>query len=260
MKTEDIKITPQWTKGKEEIWSEVFSEINEKNTTLKIKQFSFLKYAAAAVFALIIAGTSFVYLYTRTETAASGVHIFVTLPDGSNVSLNAESKIKYKPFLWFLFREVTLKGEACFEVVQGKKFTVKSGQNQVKVLGTSFNVFARAEKYCVTCLSGKVEVFANGENVILTPNKQATLRKGIMKIDEIDDAEQSIGWMQNKFMFIGVPLSDVVKEIERQYDIRISTTSNLDHIYTGNFSKSNNPEDILLIIGKPFGITFNIKK
>jgi len=51
-----------------------------------------------------------------------------------------------------------------------------------------------------------------------------------------------------------------VKEIERQYDIRIVTSSNLDYFYTGNFSKSTDPEEILQIIGKPFGITFSIKK
>ena len=174
--------------------------------------------------------------------------------------LATSCEIKYKPFRWFVSREVTLKGEACFEVTQGKRFTVKSDQNQVRVLGTSFNVFARAEKYSVTCLTGKVEVMTNLENIILTPNMQATWRNGVMQVVEIADVAQSIGWTQNKFIFIGVPLTEVVKEIERQYGIRVTTSSNLDHLYTGNFSKSNAPEEILQIIGKPFGITFNIHK
>jgi ferric-dicitrate binding protein FerR (iron transport regulator) len=70
---------------------------------------------------------------------------------------------------------------------------------------------------------------------------------------------QSVGWTQNKFSFIGVPLADVVKEVERQYDIHVSTTSELDYLYTGNFSKEKQPEEVLEIIGKPFGITFKIE-
>ena len=260
MKTENIKIIPEWRKSKVEIWNEIFSDVDSVETISKVRRHYFWKYAAAAVIALIITGISFAYLYTRTETVASGNHLSVHLPDGSNVKLNAESEIKYKPFRWFVLREVTLKGEACFEVTQGKRFTVKSGQNQVRVLGTSFNVFARAEKYSVTCLTGKVEVMTNLENIILTPNMQATWRNGVMQVVEIADVAQSIGWTQNKFIFIGVPLTEVVKEIERQYGIRVTTSSNLDHLYTGNFSKSNAPEEILQIIGKPFGITFNIHK
>jgi len=257
MKKKDIIIIPKWRKSKDEIWNDVFSDMDD---TPKIKRFSFWKCAVAATIAMIIAGFSFVYFHTSTETAASGAHLFVTLPDGSSVNLNAESELKYRPYWWFVAREITLEGEAYFEVKRGNRFIVKSGQNQARVLGTNFNVFARAEKYSVTCLAGTVEVTANRENVILTPNMQATLQNGILQVTENIDAVQSIGWTQNKFIFNGVPLADVVKEIERQYGIRITTSSNLDYFYTGNFSKSNAPEEILQIIGKPFGITFRIMK
>jgi len=260
MKTEDIKIIPEWRKSKDEIWNGIFSKIDDAEVISRVRRLSFWKYAAVAGIAMMIAGISFTYFYVTTETAMSGVHLSATLPDGSSVNLNAESEIKYKPYLWSVSREIMLKGEACFEVKQGNRFIVKSGQNQVTVLGTCFNVFARADGYSVTCLAGKVEVTANRENVILSPNMQATLRNGILQVTQNNDAAQSIGWMQNKFIFNGVPLSDVVKEIERQYGIRITSSSNLDYLYTGNFSKSNDPEEVLQIIGKPFGITFNIKK
>jgi ferric-dicitrate binding protein FerR (iron transport regulator) len=261
MKTEDIKITPKWRKSKDEIWNEVFADLDIEKNSAKVKHLSFWKYAAAAAIAMMIAGASFAYLYTATETAVRGAHLTVTLPDGSTVNLNADSELKYKPCLWFASRNVELVGEACFDVKPaGKQFTVKSSQNQVKVLGTSFNVFARAEKYSVTCLTGKVEVTANNEPVILTPNMQATLRNDKLEVSENVDTEQSIGWTQNKFIFMGVPLTDVVKEIERQYNIRVTTTSKLDdHFFGGNFAKPNNPEEALQIIGKPFGITFKIQ-
>jgi len=260
MKTENINIIPNWRKSKDEIWSEVFADIENVKVTPKKIHVSMWKYVSVAAIVAIIAGISFAYFYTNTETAASGTRLSLTLPDGSNVNLNAESEIKYKPLWRFVSREVTLNGEACFEVQQGRRFTVKSGQNKAIVIGTSFNVFARPEKYSVTCLSGKVEVATKLENVMLTPNMQVTLRNDILKIAENIDAQQSISWIKDKFIFNGVPLSDVVKEIERQYGIHIVSSSNLDYYFTGNFSKSTDPEEVLQIIGKPFDITFSIKK
>lgn len=259
MKMENVKITPKWSKSKDEIWDEVFSDLEETKTSPKVKRLSIWKYVAAAVVALIITASSFVYLYETTEQAVRGTHLIVALPDGSKVNLNADSKLSYKPYWWFASRNVQLKGEAFFEVNPGSQFTVQSLKNEVRVLGTSFNVFARVESYNVTCLTGKVEVRANNEIILLTPNMQANLRSGKLEVSDGIDALQSIGWTQNKFSFIGVPLVDVVKEIERQYDIHISTASELDYLYTGNFSKEKRPEEVLEIVGKAFDITFQIE-
>jgi ferric-dicitrate binding protein FerR (iron transport regulator) len=259
MKTSAIKVTPKWSKSKDEIWDDVFSDLEETETTPKIKRLSLWKYAAAAVVTFIIASASFAWLYETTEQAVRGSHLAVTLPDGSKVNLNADSKLSYKPYWWFVSRNVALNGEAFFEVTPGSRFTVESDRNEVRVLGTSFNVFARSENYSVTCLTGKVEVRAYNEKITLTPNMQVNLRSGKLDISENIDGLQSIGWTQNKFSFIGVPLVDVVKEIERQYDIHIIANSELDYLYTGNFSKEKEPEEVLEIVGKPFGITFKIE-
>ncbi len=260
MKTEDIKIAPKWQESKDEIWNEVFANLDdEAKPGARIRRMPVWRYVAAAVVVIAIAGTSFAYLYTTTETAVRGLHLAMTLPDGSNVNLNAESQLTYKPYWWFATRDVTLKGEAYFEVKPGSRFTVVSNQNRVRVLGTSFNVLARDSEYSVTCLTGKVEVAAVNENTVLTHNMRATLRDGRLEISESADAAQSISWTQNKFSFVGVPLTEVIREIERQYNIRITTSSNLDYLYTGNFSKTKDPTEVLEIIGKPFGISFKIE-
>lgn len=258
MKTENIKIKPQWHKSKEEIWDEVFSDLDEPKTVPKTSNFSFMKYAAAIII-LVVAGGAFAYLHKTTEATPRGTHATIILPDGSSVKMNAESEVSYKPYWWFISRKVELKGEAFFEVKPGSRFSVKSHPNEVSVLGTSFNIFARSPKYSVTCLTGKVEVKANNEKRTLTPNMQLNLRNGLLDVSENENTQQSIGWTQNKFSFIGVPLPDVIQEIERQYNIHITTSSNLDYLYTGNFSKEKNPEEVLEIIGKPFGIIFKIE-
>ncbi|NDV59739.1 FecR family protein [Bacteroides sp. 519] len=258
MKTEDIKITPKWSKSKDEIWNEAFSGLEE--TAPRIRHFSFWKYIAAATITLVVVGSSFAYFYKTTEVAKRGSHLAVTLPDGSKVALNADSKLSYKPYWWFVSRKVELNGEAFFEVKRGSKFTVEALQNEIRVLGTSFNVFARLEKYSVTCLTGKVEVRTDKGKNILTSNMQLNLRNGILEVSNNIDALPFVSWKENKFSFIGVPLVDVMKEIERQYNIHISTTSNLDYLYTGNFSKNKKPEEVLEIIGKALGITLNIEQ
>jgi ferric-dicitrate binding protein FerR (iron transport regulator) len=261
MNTENLKTVPQWRKSKDEIWNEVFAGLEDSQPAAKTRRPPLRNYAAAAAVALLLlTGVSFAYLYTVTETATRGVHLTVTLPDGSDVTLNAESRLSYKPCWWHVSRDTRLTGEAFFEVKPGRRFTVTSGENRVEVLGTSFNIFSRPEGYRVTCLTGRVSVSAKRETVLLTPNRQAVLQNRRLRITADDDAGQSVGWTQDKFIFIGVPLSEAVGEIERQYDIRATTASTLNHLYTGNFSRPETPQEALEIIGKPFNITFSIGK
>jgi ferric-dicitrate binding protein FerR (iron transport regulator) len=262
MKPEDFKLIPQWKKTKEVVWNETFAGINDTDTELDIaplpKRIAMWKYAAAIAVILVVAGVMTAQRYTVTQTAARGAHQDFLLPDGSTVRLNAESKLSYKPYWWSISREVKLQGEACFTVKTGDRFQVLSDQNRVTVLGTSFDVFARTKMYRVTCLTGKVKVFANNETVLLKPNMQLTSQNGKLTVNENVNTATSTGWTQNRFVFSGVPLQEVVDEIERQYDIRITTDADLNFTYTGNFPKTKDPEEVLEIIGKPFGIKFNI--
>ncbi|WP_085536650.1 FecR family protein [Massilibacteroides vaginae] len=258
MKIDDIQIDPQWDKSSEDIWLEKFSTLKKgKKKGRKLKLFSYYSAASVILFAVL---TSFAYFYSTNEISDRGVHKTVILPDGSKVEMNAESKLAYKPLWWYISRDIELSGEAYFEVEKGSRFSVYSNNNSVHVLGTSFNIFSRTDKYNVTCLAGKVEVISNQEKTILTPNMEAVLNKGKLNVSQISKSEQVIGWRENKFCFIGVPLPDVIEEIERQYDIHVTTTSKLNYLYSGNFSKEKDAQEILDIIGEPFGITFNIKK
>ncbi|MFV0291133.1 MAG: FecR family protein [Mangrovibacterium sp.] len=261
MKTDDIKICPKWSKSKEEVWANVFEELEAHPQVIKMtsRKRSVWLYAAASIAAIIIILPSIAFFYTKSELAERSSNLAIVLPDGSKVDLNAESEISYKPLWWYISRDVKLKGEAYFEVEKGSTFNVRSGGYIVSVLGTSFNVFSRAEKFNVTCLTGKVNVSDQSESVILTPNMQALLSKGKLITKDIDDARESISWKQGKFIFIGTPLLEVIQEIERQYDIEVMPYSNLNYIYSGNFTKANNPNDVLKIVGTPFGIEFKIK-
>jgi ferric-dicitrate binding protein FerR (iron transport regulator) len=258
---EKSRIKPKWSKSREEIWKEIFEPLmKQEEEEQEIRKTAAKRMPPLWISAAILAALLFltVRFYTVTEEAARGEHAEVRLPDRSMVTLNAESKLSYKPLEWFISRRVTLEGEACFEVKPGSRFSVRSGSRRVNVLGTAFNVYARPGKYCVTCLAGQVEVCAGKEAVALTPGMRATWRGRAAEVSREAVFTRTAGWMQGKFEFVETPLPEVVAEVERQYDIHVLSGFRPDHLYTGNFAKTERPEDVLEIIGKPFGITFNI--
>jgi ferric-dicitrate binding protein FerR (iron transport regulator) len=204
-----------------------------------------------------------------TIRTARGEQTVVHLPDRSTVTLNAESKISYKPFIWFIAthttisrssflpRKVSLEGEAFFEVTTGSRFSVQTGNNRVNVLGTTFNVHARPGVYRITCLSGQVEVQAGLDTVVLHPDMQAVLREQKLMVTRDASLSLETGWMRGMFVFSATPLGEVIAEIERRYDIHVTADYDPNLLFTGNFSEDENP---LEVIGKAFGITLSLTK
>jgi len=285
MDFEDIRIKPVWSKSKEEIWAEkfepLFAQAAGANQDFRIasqacddrfvplnvlKSIPIWGYVAGLMLPILL----FSYFYTVTETTMRGEQAVVQLPDRSTVTLNAESKLSYKPVVWLISRKgamspsrlisrkVSLEGEAYFEVTPGNRFSVQTGDNRVNVLGTSFNVQARPGMYRVTCLSGQVEVQAGKETAVLSQHMEATLRDRKLNVSSDVTTAVATGWMQGMFVFAGTPLGEVIAELERRYNITVIPDYDTNLLYSGNFSKTENPEEILEAIGKAFGITFSI--
>ncbi|MEL6303227.1 MAG: FecR family protein, partial [Bacteroidota bacterium] len=89
-------------------------------------------------------------------TSGAGEKLEIELPDGTMVSLNAQTTLKRNRFFWNNGKEVELIGEAFFEVTKGDDFMVKTPSGTVSVLGTQFNVKARTASFEVFCYEGKV--------------------------------------------------------------------------------------------------------
>lgn len=260
MSINDIKITPRWDKSKDDIWNETFAGTEEKKGTkfVPFRKRRLVYSVAALLLLLLIPG--YALFHTRTITAVRGNHATVLLPDGSKAILNADSRISYKPYRWVFSRDIRMEGEASFEVKKGKRFRVFSGDRAVTVLGTTFNVFSRQEGYSVTCLTGKVQVKDDTGSVILEPDMQAYYTDGQLIVKPVVTSAQVTGWISDRFYFSQAPLENVLREIERQYDIFIIRPDKNDYLYNGNFSKLKDPEEVLEIISKPFGIKLEIRK
>lgn len=163
----------------------------------------------------------------------------LTLPDASEVIINAGSSLSYNPKRWKKERLVKLTGEAFFKVAKGQKFTVQTQIGEVAVLGTQFNVKQRAAIFQVSCYEGRVEVSAGNDKLVLHPGEYVRLSKG--KLLKQSTAQESPSWTKGRSHFEEETLLEVIAEMERQYNIKvhIGTDVRLTETFTGGFTDSD---------------------
>lgn len=171
-------------------------------------------------------------------TAAAGTMEQAALPDGSSIQLNAGTSFAFTGNE--SAREAELDGEAFFKIQKdGRPFTLSTSRGKVRVLGTSFNVYSRDGVMRVSCTTGKVGVNFNsliggkvqgGDTIThtLTPGKSVSIdADGKVSTADIPTTE-SLDWLNGESLFNDRPLSEVVAELERQYDLDIKPFPNQD--------------------------------
>ena len=108
----------------------------------------------------------------------------------------------------------------------------------VEVLGTTFNIMAYDEfgRKEITLLNGKVNVHMKGTEQVLKPGQALTLKDHQFHIDEVSSSEAA-GWVENKFNFKNIPLSELMKRLENWYDVDITLGNNTgkEVNFTGTF-------------------------
>lgn len=156
-----------------------------------------------------------------------------TLPDGTSVWLNSNSRLVYPDQFEEGARRVKLEGEGYFEVAHNpaSPFYVEVNNLAVKVLGTHFDVqsYKRKSVSEVILLSGKVEVDLEGsKKVILAPNQKLTLNKkgGEYMVESVDAAEYVL-WKNKKMVFDNEELGTILRKMERWYGVQISCEKGL---------------------------------
>jgi len=274
------KLEVPYQRSKSEVWEKLASAMDDTPSAEKkpadkvipLRRKS-VYISVAASFLLLLGVGMFARYYTKTIQVNAGQFTSHTLPDGSQIHLNAETEIAYAPYWWRFSRKVSLKGEAFFEVAKGKKFQVTSDKGVTEVLGTKFNIRARGAGYEVYCTEGKVRVSnrATTSQVMLLPGQLAKLNnqqleKGTKEIKQ----DVILSWRLKKFVYNTTPLEKVLRDIERHYDVKIQIDlpSINKYNYTGLFSRSISVEEALKIICLSFELTlestssrsFTIKK
>ena len=181
----------------------------------------------------------------RVLTTPRGKTYRIVLPDGTEVILNADSKLVFPTRFSGLTRSVKLVGEAYFKVAKDARhpFIVQAEKLSTRVLGTEFNLKAYRGSDChVTLIEGSVAVNRPGNKpeIVLKPGEDAALR-GTGDIDiTCVDTEYYVQWKEGFFYFDNLPLVDVVKEIGRWYNINIEIQDNSLMSYRLHFIADRN--------------------
>jgi len=213
----------------------------------------------AAAIAVIFA-VSYFYINSLNETISTqyAERNEITLPDASEIVLNADSEISYSKQKWDKERNVSLEGEAFFKVAKGKKFTVSTEDGTIAVLGTQFNVENRKGFFEVTCFEGLVSVTFNGKETKLPAGTSFLAINGeVLQVEAPNTAAPS--WMNNESSFKSIPLAYVLDEFQRQYNIKVETQNiDLKQLFTGTFSNTN-INLALQSIGTPSQIKFKLE-
>lgn len=176
-----------------------------------------------------------------TVSTPTGRQYQLILPDGSKVWLNASSALTFPTvFSAKGNRMITLIGEAYFEVAKDKSrpFIVKTNTQEVKVLGTHFNINSNHSTVRTTLLEGSIAVsplgYVNGQEglalssaaVLLKPGEQAVQKSGKIEVISVD-TEQAVSWKDGWFYFKSASLSEVLNEAAKWYDLKITYKSDV---------------------------------
>jgi transmembrane sensor len=268
-----------------------------------IRRFPFFWRSLAAVLILGIGVfTYYRYAYRASKAVSNGRNIAVTktpsrtkskiyLSDGSVVTLNSETVLRYPSSFDGATREVYLNGEAFFNVKKdhAHPFIVHAGKMNIKVLGTSFNVksYANDKNMETTLIRGAIEVTLAdrpSDRIILKPNEKLVLNNKTFnkpRPNNLPAAEETstnyaltnlthlrsndttiveTSWVNNELVFKDEAFSDLANQMERWYGIKIKfkNSNTKDYHFTGVFVKENIVEAMnALKMIEPFNYRYN---
>ena len=210
----------------------------------------------------------------NTISTPRGGQYQINLPDGSNVWLNSESSLKFPTVLLDEALKVELKGEAYFEIKSRMKnnvrlafivaSTTEDGKNQeVEVLGTHFNIKSYSNESTIqtTLLEGSVRVTNLNSNKVnlLSPGQQAIINNNNTKIADAD-LEEVMAWKKGNFIFNNMPLLEIIKQLERWYDVDVDYNNVPNSHYHGFISKNVTLTQVLEMLELTGDLKFKVEK
>lgn len=202
-------------------------------------------------------------------TAEKGVRKQCTLPDGTKVWLNADSRLSYRDFKDTKQRLVNLEGEAYFDVAKNKNkpFIIKTEKISIRVLGTAFNVkaYPNEQKTEATLITGAIELSVNErpkERIVLKPSEKIAVMNSrqttapheketgplIVTIESLSKVHvenreyiQETSWIDNKLIFKNETMEELIPKLERWYDVNIQLKAPKvkGYRYTANITDEN---------------------
>lgn len=201
------------------------------------------------------------------ETPRGGEYS-ITMTDGTEVSLNAGSRIEYPAVFDGKERRVKTTGEAYFKVAHDadRPFIVETEGQEVKVLGTEFNINAySADKVVTTLIRGSIALKpmgSKGGELTLRPGDQAEYDKhnGTATLRPAN-TEVVSSWTRGKFVFEDQTLGEIMESLSRWYDFRyhFSSPQVASTVFMGSVPRYGNFQNVLHILEMSGGIKFRVQ-
>ncbi|SHG15690.1 FecR family protein [Salegentibacter echinorum] len=195
---------------------------------------------------------------TNTITVPTGKQFNIELSDGTKVTLNAKSKLEFPTsFKESEHRKVALiYGEAYFEVTPAaenndKIFVVENSNQNIEVLGTSFNIENYKEAKIVTTLvEGKINLLYGEDKIAMTPGQQSTVKDNNLEDIKKVNIYEHIAWKDGMFLFKDKSLGDIFNVLSRWYNIEVEfEQKELQEMkFNGRFKQQQKLKKILHII------------
>lgn len=247
-----------------DFWSNQTSLLLSDNNIITITDTSTIKFNTDGE--LILDGEK------AATTAKAGVNTLyvptgkrsrIELADGSNVWVNANSKLIFPSKFKNKQREVKLVGEAFFDVTKNQEapFIVNMNESKVKVLGTSFNISSPkgAALESIVLLEGKVVIEdANHMDVVMKPNEKVELVNNKYHLKEQVDARQYVSWKDGFWLLKGDSLDKILDKLEDYYGCKLQYKSDLSEIKLyGKLLIGSDIESVLKSINQITPLNFN---
>ena len=251
------------------VWSRIEKEIQltkKPKTILHPMLLRWTSVAAILVFVYIAGTQIFGKEKTYTINAAEANISVITLSDGTKVWLNRGTDLAYTDDFGKEKREVSLTGEAYFEVAKdvNRPFIVKTGTLNVEVLGTQFNVKSYPKDHFITTtlVEGLVKVQTDAQTEILIPGQQLQFDKTRREIEKYDvDCNLYIAWKDRQAIFDQKLFKDILAEMEQNFNVTIHLEDQKlgNKKATGRYSLDEQPAKILEILSQSLSFDFRIQ-
>lgn len=202
----------------------------------------------------------------NTLIVPPGGEFALTLSDGTKVWLNSDSRLTYPVNFNDSTREVSVSGEAYFSVRHSDvPFIVKTDRGEITVLGTEFNVnnYPDNREAVTTLVSGKIAYLApDGEKFILNPDEQITIQGNGQKETRKVDTRYATSWRNGMFLFQEMRLEDIMKRLERWYNIHVtySDESVKELHFSGDLSRFKDIGTFLEMFEKSSDVKIKVKE
>ncbi len=186
----------------------------------------------------------------------------IQLPDGSTVWVNANSKLYFPNRFPTDERFVKVEGEAFFKVRKDKKrpFKVQTGDLNISVLGTSFNLRAYHPKHFATTLvEGSVQLTYHDQRITMVPGEKAFIdTKDKLQLQTVD-VESATAWKEGYFYFKDEPLGKILQDVSNWYDLKVSINGNLPSgRYSGSMDRNSKLNGVLKMLANVGNLDFTL--